>query len=223
MRLRTLLIPAVASLALLAGCTPAPEPEPSPTPTTNGIDALEVEQIEARMAEALEEAGSFRLSGTGEVEGQTADIDIAVAGKQLQGSFTVMGIEIEIIVTEDGTAYLRGGAELFGPLLGTELGDIVGKWIKIPADNDLGLIPDTSDFLAADDHYTKGEVTEYKGQPAITLVDTDGAKLYVSLVGEPYPLAVETAEGTLEFSDIGADITIEAPAADEVVEIPSMS
>ncbi|MBX6750318.1 MAG: hypothetical protein IRY85_11730 [Micromonosporaceae bacterium] len=223
MRWRMLLIPAVASVALLAGCTTAPEPEPSPTPTTNGIDALEAEQIEARMSEALEKAGSFRISGTGDVEGQTADIDIAVAGKQMQGSFTVMGIEIEIIVAQDGTAYFKGGAELFGPLLGTELGDIAGKWIKIPANEDLGLIPDTNDFLAADGHYTKGEVTQYKGQPAITLVDTDGAKVYVSLVGEPYPLAVETAEGTLEFTDIGKDITIEAPSADEVLEIPTMS
>jgi hypothetical protein len=223
MRWRTLLLPAVASVTLLAGCTTTPDPEPTPTPSTNGIEDLEVEQIEARMAEALEEAGSFRLAGTGDVEGQTADIDIAVSGKQMQGSFGVMGIEIEIIVTGDGTAYLRGGAALFGPLLGTELGDIAGKWIKVPAESDLGLIPDTNDFLAAQDHYTKGEITEYKGQPAITLVDTDGAKIYVSLVGEPYPLAVETAEGTLEFTDIGADITIEAPPADEVVEIPTMS
>src|SRR5690606_34229726 len=146
-----------------------------------------------------------------------------IAGKQLQGSFTVMGIEIEMVVTEDGTAYIRGGAELFGPLLGTDLGDVAGKWIKVPADDEFGLIPDTSDFLAAEEHYTKGEVTEYKAQPAITLVDSDGAKVYVSLVGEPYPLAVETPEGTLEFTDIGADITIEAPPADEVVEIPTMS
>jgi hypothetical protein len=225
MRWRTLLIPAVASVALLAGCTGTPDPAPTPTPTrtTNGLEDLEAQEIEARMNEALREAGSFRLSGTGEAEGQTAEVDLAVAGEQMQGSIVAMGIEFELLVTEDGTAYFRGGEELFGPLLGTELGDVAGKWIKLPASDDLGLIPDTEDFLAAEDQYTKGEVTEYKGQPAITLVDSDGAKLYVSLVGEPYPLAVETAEGTLEFSDIGEDITIEAPSPDEVFELPSMS
>lgn len=222
MRWRTLLLPAVASIALLAGCTASPEPTPTPTPTTNGLENLAAEEIEARMHEALREAGSFRLAGTAEVEGQTTEVDLAVVGEAMEGSFVVMGIEVELLVAEDGTTYLRGGQALFGPLLGTELGDIGGKWIKLPATDDLGLIPDTEDFLAADSHYTKGEVTEYQGQPAITLVDSDGAKLYVSLVGEPYPLAIETAEGTLEFTDIGADITIEAPPADEVIEFSSL-
>jgi hypothetical protein len=222
MRWKNLLIPVVASVALLAGCTGTPEPAATPTPTTNGLEDLEAAQIEARMVEALEKAGSFRVTGTAEVEGQAADIDIAVSGKQMQGSFSVMGFQIEIVVAEDGTAYFRGGEELFGLFLGADLGDVSGKWIKFPADDDLGLVPDTEDFLAADGEYTKGEVTEYKGQPAITLVDSDGAKLYISLVGEPYPLAVETDEGTLEFTDIGEDITIEVPAEDEVVEIPSL-
>jgi hypothetical protein len=225
MRWRTLLIPAVASVALLAGCTGTPEPATTPTPTrtTNGLEDLEAQEIETRMNEALQEAGSFRLVGTAEAEGQTAEVDLAVAGEQMQGSIVALGIEFELLVTEDGTAYFRGGEELFGPLLGTELGDIAGKWIKLPASDDLGLIPDTEDFLAAEGEYTKGEVTEYEGRPAITLVDSDGAKLYVSLVGEPYPLAVETPDGTVEFTDIGADITIEAPSPDEVVELPSMS
>jgi hypothetical protein len=223
MRLSKLLVPAVATIALLAGCTGSPEPTPSPTPTTNGVEELEAEEILRRATEALDEAGSFRLSGTGEQDGEATEVDIAVSGKQMQGSLTSNGFEIEFVVDEEGNSYLRGGIELFAAFLGLDLDAIAGKWIKTPPGDDNGLTPDVDDFVVADDHYTKGEVTEYEGQPAITLVDTDGTKLYISLVGEPYPLALVSAEGTLTFSDFGEDLTIEIPSADDVIDLPSFS
>ena len=228
MRMRRLLAPALAATLLAAGCTATPTPGASstPTPTTNGLEALEAEEILERATEALQEAGSFRLSGSGEVEGQVMEVDFVVAGEQMQGSVTVMGLELELIVTEDGTSYVRGAQELFAAFLPPEaqaiLPQLAGKYVKVPPDQDPGLVPDSEDFLAPDGDFTKGEVTEYEGQPAITLVDAE-SELYISLVGEPYPLAIVSEEaGTMTFSDFGEDVTIEAPDEADVVDLEQM-
>jgi hypothetical protein len=225
MRLRMLLLPAVASVALLAGCAGTPTPEASPTPTTNGLDALEADEILQKATDALDEAGSFRLSGSGEEEGQPVEVDAVFAGDLLQGTFTTSGLEIEIIVAQEGT-YLKAGEELwesFSAMLPPDAANVVpllsGKWVKIPQGADGGLVPQASDFLTPSGDFTKGDVTEYDGHPAITLVDEDDSKLYISLVGEPYPLAIESAEGTLEFSEIGEDAEIEAPTGADVVDL----
>lgn len=228
MRLRMLLLPVVATAALVAaGCTGTPTPDPTPTPTleTNGVEDLEAEEILQRATDALDEAGSFRISGTGETEEGKTEVDAVYAGNLLQGTFTTADLEVEIIAAEDGL-YVRAGDELwqtYAAFLPPEAQAMVpllsGKYVKVPSALGQGLVPDSSDFIAPDGEFTKGEVTEYGGQPAITLVDSEGGELYISLVGEPYPLAYETAEGTIEFTEIGEDVTIEPPAAGDVVDL----
>jgi hypothetical protein len=222
-----LLLPAVASVALLAGCTGTPSPEPTPTPTTNGLDALEADEILQKATDALDEAGSFRLSGTGQTDGQAAEIDAVFAGDLLQGTFTVEGVEIEIIVAQEGT-FVKAGEEMWQQMLPLAPDDLqavlpmlAGKYVKIPQGMDGGLVPDSSDFLKPEGEFTKGEVTDYKGKPAITLKD-DESTLYISLVGEPYPLAIESPDGTMEFSEIGEDAEIEAPPASDVLDLATL-
>lgn len=228
MRMRRLLAPALAAVLLAAGCTATPTPEATPTPTetTNGLEELEADEILERATDALQEAGSFRLSGAGEVEGQAMEVDFVVAGEQMQGSLSVMGLELEIIVTEDGSSYVRGALELFAAFLPPEAQDMLAslsdKYVKVPPGQDQGLVPDSEDFLAPEGEFTKGEVTEYEGQPAITLVDAE-SELYISLVGEPYPLAIVTEDvGTMTFSDFGEDFDIEAPDEADIVDLEQM-
>lgn len=229
MRLRMLLVPAVATVALLAGCTTTPTPEPTstPTPTTNGLDAIEAEEILSRATEALEAAGSFRITGKGEADGETVEVDAVFAGEQVQGTFSVTGFELEILVTEDGSTYIRGGEDLFGSFLGEEaealLPLIAGKYVKLPGGEGSSFAPTPEDFITPEGEFTKGEVKAYKGQPAITLLNEDGDELYISLVGEPYPLAVVSTEGTMEFSDFGANVTIEAPADADVFDLSTFT
>jgi len=228
MRLRMLLLPAVASVALLAGCTGTPEtPESTPTPTTNGVEALEADEILSRATDALESAESFRISGSGEAEGQTIEIDAVYAGEQLQGTFNVLGLEFEIIAVADGT-YIRAGDELWTMFLPPDQAELVlpllqGKYVKVPEEQAGSFIPSASDFTTPDGDVTKGEVDEYNGQAAIILETSDGGKMYVSLEGEPYPLAIESAEGTFEFSEFGEDANIEAPAAADVVDLETLT
>ena len=72
MRLKTLLIPAVATLALMAGCDKGGAEPPAPTPSTNGVENLTAEEILERATDALLDARSFRISGSGEVDGEEA-------------------------------------------------------------------------------------------------------------------------------------------------------
>jgi hypothetical protein len=228
MRLRKLLAPALMATLLAAGCTttPAAEPTPSPSETTNGLEELEADEILERATDALDEAGSFRLSGTGESDGEVMEVDFVVVGEQLEGSISMMGFTLDLVVTEDGTSYVRGAQDLFAAFLPPEaqalLAGLADKYIKVPAEQDPGLVPSSEDFLAPEGEFTKGEVTEYEGQPAITLVDGD-TTLYISLVGEPYPLAVVTeGVGTMTFSDFGKDFTIEAPDEADILDLEQL-
>ncbi|MBX6750317.1 MAG: hypothetical protein IRY85_11725 [Micromonosporaceae bacterium] len=226
MRIRNIILPVAASLALLAGCaqTPSSEPTPTttPTPEYNGVQDMDADAIWQAALDALADAQSYRLKGKGEDNGQPMEIDAVFAGDLAKGTISISGLELEVIVTEDG-GYVRGTEDFWRANLPAEQADLLipllgSRYMKLPLSEIEGFIVRPEDLFDGGTGLTKGEITEYKGQPAITVKDSEGNELYVALVGEPYPLASTSTDGTLEFLNIDEAVTIEAPPADQVFD-----
>jgi hypothetical protein len=223
MRARILLVPLVAAAALLAGCTTATPPV-APTPTTNGLEALSADEILTKATAALEEAKSFKVSGKGAMEGQTVEIDLTFAGDDLEGSITMDGMAIDAVLVGDA-AYMKAEEDFWKLFLPAEVQPlalplIAGKYVKLPA-SQLPL-PKAGDLLKPEGSVTKGAVTTVAGKPAIELT-SEGGKLNVSLIGKPYPISLVGDEGTIEFTDFDAAVTIEAPPAAEVFDLSAFT
>ena len=221
MRARMLLVPLAAAAALLAGCTTTtPQVNVTPTPTTNGLEAKSADEILDASIDALGDAKSFRAVGKGESDGQAIEVDLTFAGDDAKGKITFDGTSVDV-VQASGAAYLKGGEEFWKMFLPAEvqamaLPLVAGKYVKVPSSQNI--IPSVEDLLKPEGSLKKGEVTTVGGTPAITI--EDGAnKMHVSLIGKPYPIDLVSDEGTIEFKDVDADVTIAAPPAAEVVDL----
>jgi hypothetical protein len=218
-----LLVPVAASFALLAGCTDT-GPAATPTPTTNGVEALEADEILERAREALDAAGSYRVKGAGEADGEDVDVDIVISGDDVRGTLAMGAVQFEMLVV-DGTAYFKGADDLWELFLGEDAATVApllqGKWVKLPAGGNPFPL-NSEELLNPEGDVTKGEVTTVNGKPAIILNSTEGGDLYIALEGEPYPIQIVSDEGTIEFLEIGEDVTIEAPPASEVFDLSTL-
>lgn len=221
MRLRMLLVPAVATVALLAGCTstPTPEPTPTPTPTTNGVEALEADAILEAAADALAAAESVHVEGTISDSGTSFGLDLVYAGEDLQGTVDVFGVAAEVIKV-GADVYVKADTTLFAEFLPEDqqslLPLIEGKWAKVDSTLAVLFIPGVpltlEEFVKATEPLEKGDVTTVNGTPAITVTDADGAVFQVAIVGEPYLLGIELEGEGFTFSEYNEEVTIEAPA-----------
>jgi hypothetical protein len=216
----------VATTAFLAGCTTA-SPDPAPSPTTNGVEALEADEILERAQEALDAAKSYRIRGEGERDGENIKMDLVVAGQSIEGIATFEGMEFTVVVVEDGT-YVLADDEFWTALLpeetlATVLPLMSGKYVKVPEGADTGLFPSADDLLQFEGTVTKGDIVDVDGTQAITLVGEDGSELYVAIEGEPYPLQIVADEGTIEFLEIDDDVTIEAPDEADVFDLDALT
>jgi hypothetical protein len=210
-----LLVPLVATAALLAGCQAAnPATNPTPTPTSNGLESKTADEILAASTKALKDAKSFRAKGKGESDGQAIEVDLLFAGSDVKGTISLGGAAVDV-VQAGGSAYLKADEAFWKMFLPAEVQALAlplvsGKYVKVPATQ--SIIPSVDVLLKPEGTVTKGEQTTVDGKKVITVETADG-KLHVSLEGEPYPVDLVSADGTIKFSDIDADATVTAPAA----------
>jgi hypothetical protein len=231
MRSRLLLIPLVASAALLAGCNVlTPGPAPSPTPADNGVRQLAAAEILGAAQDSLGDAESVRMSGTYTVLGVEAAVDLGFVGDDMEGTANVYGVGVEVVKI-GAEVYVHAALELFAGFLPPEqaqqLADMTDKWFKV----DVGLISavvpvpmssdDLLDLLKPDGELVKGEPTMVNGEPAIVITDAEGGELYVATEGEPYPLKIVSENLSIEF-EYDEEIEIEAPPAEDIVDLGEM-
>jgi hypothetical protein len=233
MRLRILLIPAAASVALLAGCTGSPSPAPSPTPTTNGVELLSAEEILEAATEALGEAAAVEVAGTVGEAPLNVDMDLTFAGDNMQGSVVLFGVEFELVKVGPDV-YVKAPAALWQDMLEQFLppaqqalapalaAELEGSWGKAPATVIGGALqlPFTVEDLLGPDAVptplTKGEVGELNGTQVITVTDAEDSVYSVAIEGEPYLLQIETDGEPVTFSvsDTAPTITAPSPSID---------
>lgn len=249
MRPIRLLIAVPAAVLLLAGCgedstsgsgNPAASGSASASATTGGgdaVSALAADEILKKATAALQDAGSVRIKGEGGTGAQRFTIDMRYADANSTGTLGVNGQSVELRKLGQ-TVYVKGSREFWIGNGGASAADVLsGKWLKTPLTDkrfsglsqltDLGEAADS--LLDPDGTITKGEQKTVNGVPCVGLDSSgkDGGTLWVATTGEPYPVRIEPGagsgqEGALDFSGYGDPVTVEAPPADQVVDVSKL-
>lgn len=243
----TLLTSALVTGLALAGCggdegdsaDDVAAPAESAAPDTNGVDDLNADEILEEARDAATAADSVRISGEVVDDGSTIIIDMQYSGDGSNGTIGADGATMELLRVSTDEYYMKADAETWEQLTGEAAsGDIFAdRYVRIPGDDEsLGDLTSFLDFesfveeaLDPDGTLEKGETAEVNGVQAIGVVDPDsedGGTLWVALTGEPYPLRIESPEGSgegaIDFLDWGKAVDIKAPAEDEVIDLSGL-
>ena len=249
MRPIRLLVAVPAAVLLLAGCgddttagsgNPAASGSASASATTgggNGVAALGAEEILKKAEAALRDAGSVRIKGEGGSGTESFAIDLRYADGNSTGTLGINGQTIELRKLGQ-TVYLKGSREFWTSSGGEGAAQLLtGKWLKTPlSDKRFGGLSELTDLdeaadglLDPDGAITKGEQKTVNGVPCVGLVNSgkDGGTLWVATTGEPYPVRIEPdpksgEEGAIDFTGYGETVTVEAPPADQVVDVSKL-
>lgn len=243
---------AVATSVLLAGvtataaCGVLPDGEDDAAPIAdiatervsaeNGIDQLEPSVALGRVVQELQEEGSFHVSGT--VKGGDLDMTYLVGQGAIGtiGEAEGRGSPVEIVAA-DGRIYVAGDEEFLVETVGEDAAKTIGgKWLLLAEDSTskFDVLADGQKFAEAVFGDSMGEIEitgvhEVDGQPAIGFLFREtGSTLWVSATGDPRPLRFEEAgasggKGVLKFDSIGAEVELEIPEEDNVVDAEKLS
>ena len=210
MRIRQLTTLATVSAAalLLSACGGSP------------LDDKTGSQVADAAADALEEAGSVRVNGDIEEEGEEGSIDLHLQGEDAIGSITMGGAELQLL-TVDGAVYLQGGSDFWSSsgLPEDAVSLLEDKWVIVPAgsasDFEQFTFADIVDSLRNPESDIKDEVSsdELDGTDVVVVEQEDGSKLSVANEDPTYPLALddEKNKSTLTLSRFGEKEDITAP------------
>ncbi|KRV49041.1 hypothetical protein AQ490_22280 [Wenjunlia vitaminophila] len=203
---------------------------------SNGVTELSAKEIGDKSLETLKQATSMHMVGT--ADGAKLDLLLDNSGN-CRGTMGLEGIEMEML-RKGESFWLKGDEGFWSMAVGKDADAakaVVGdRYMLVPAgDEQYGDMVETCDLEkmtasmtedSAETTYTKGEVTEVNGTPAIELnyKDTDGTgTIYVSTVGKPYPLKVDDKSSTqpaaIVFSDFDKPVDVQAPPDDKVLDV----
>ncbi|NDL57397.1 hypothetical protein [Phytoactinopolyspora mesophila] len=196
-------------------------------PAENGIDQLPPEEALGTVIANLDDAGTYRVSGTTSA-GSTIDITF----KTGEGSVGTVITDSEVeLVAHDGVVYITSDAATIADIVGADVDDtIADKWLLISPESSssFSIFAEGSDFAEAVlGSQVQGELTsvqEVNGVPAVGLMFAEtGGTLWITATGEPLPLRFEEkgasgGSGILTFSDFGEDVDVEVPDEDDVVD-----
>jgi len=227
-----------ACLVVLVACRddgPTPLEQIASTPQAgvaeNGLDERSAEDALADVLDALEGQDSYHVIGSSAGGGM---VDISFHGGT--GATGTVGSQSPVtLVALDGRVYVTGDADFMAENVGADAATrMADKWLLLPADatSDFSIFADGTSFAQAvfgdQGPVEMSGVREVKGVPAVGLVFTEtGGTLWVSAEGAPLPIQFEekgasAGTGVLTFSGFGAEVTIEAPAAESVVDIEKL-
>jgi hypothetical protein len=186
--------------------------------------------VAALAADALEEAGSVRVSGSMTQDGNEIELDLRVQDDDVAGSVAAGGVETEL-VTVDGDLYVRATPAFLAPFgLAADVAEqYEGRWVALPRDetgdfSDFSLAGLAEDFRG-DDVAEATREEELDGEDVV-VVEQDDMELVVADDDPPYPLQLRSggdSDGTVVFSEHGEDQDISVPddvvALEELVEL----
>jgi hypothetical protein len=189
---------AVVGLGLLvAACSSSASPGGS---TTTSIDLVSQSsaQIIRVAAAAVEEAKSVSLYGTITEDGTTGSVRLLLSSNgDISGSLPDGGQEVRVILL-GSTDYFRADAhfwQVVGHLSAAVASRIGSQWVEAPASSapalDALTLPALAQRIAAAPGNLSGlGVKTIDGVPSVGVGSPAGGKIWVSTVGEPYPVRV---------------------------------
>ena len=199
--------------------------------------ASSAEEIQTAAIADMKELDSMKM--TGRIAQGTGELGLELSlntDGECTGTISI-GDGSADLINLDGNSYLKGdeafwtatgGSEEQGKAVVALLGD---KWAIVPSDGGFGGVCDLDSLLSGFEDtnakdVTVGDVSEVDGQQAVEVSSTKdggtisalvatGAKHYILKIGQEGGSDV----GSFTFSDFDADFDVEAPGADEVVDL----
>ncbi|MCX4747449.1 hypothetical protein OG455_18310 [Kitasatospora sp. NBC_01287] len=223
-----------------APTTAAPStPAAAPTPAGPDLSKMTGNQIEKQASDALGKATSLKLDAVGTDSGDSIEMHLSLdttgdcsgsIAMGSKGSFQILSTPQQTWIQPDAKFWTTmGGAH------GAEAAELFkGRWMTGSKDDpDLKSLAEscnltqfTGDMNQDGDQATKTGADTVNGQPTVTLhiKSTDGTSgdMWVAAQGTPYPLKANTTNGKLAFSNFDQPVVVQAPSADQVIDISKL-
>ena len=189
----------------------------------NGEAAKKGPQVAADAAQALEQAGAARLTGSGTMDGRRMRVDLHLQADGATGTMTIDGRSV-LLTNVGGKVYMKAPAAFWqGSGVPASLAQGLGsKWVILPSGASSGLDQFTLHGMAQQLRKPSGAKIEdavhtatLHGQEVVVVTQSDGSTLDVAATGKPYPLqTVDKGKdsGTITISDFGRKTEITAPS-----------
>jgi hypothetical protein len=218
----------VGAIALLSGC--------------GGNDFAEgsADDIVKAASADMKALSSMRMQGELTASDQAITIDLALnTDGDCQGSIGVMGGKAEIIQQGDQAWFKPDQAfwEATAAEQADQIVQLVGdKWVVLPTgDDSFTSFCDLDTLLedignGPDSETTKGDTDEVDGEDTVIVKSTsdngDPVQAWIATDDPHHILKMQVTSGdepgTITFSDFDADLEIEPPADDEVIDLNNM-
>jgi hypothetical protein len=240
MRKLTLLV--LLPIAFATGCqartgsgepTSTPSAPPVTTAADNGLTDASAQDIAAAAVRAMTHNYPMRLQGQVTTRsGKHVTFDVVRDFADGQGTATVEGQSVEIIRLE-GHDYAKAGTAFWmlgGPSTPERQAAAArrdGKWMRgplytpaLPVGTYLDIHDNLWESIINDPQITKGQPTVINGVPTIAIDSSYVGTVFVTTMGEPNVVRIQAPEGsTIDYSTHGVPVAIEAPPADQIVDL----
>jgi hypothetical protein len=234
---------ALAAVALLSGCggpSDGGSPDGSGAGADDGFAGLPAAEKVATAKAAMEDLRALHIEGTISNGGDAADVDLSMdADGRCSGTFTI-GEGVAEIRAVDGAAWFRPDDGIWAQFAGAsadQVSDFVdGRWVVLEDAQfmemcDFDSIMDS--LLSSPEagrEYSDAGTETIDGERAFRIESAGpaGTSLgYVQAAAPHYLLRTQRdggeAPATMTFSAFDDDVDVEAPAADEVVDLGDLA
>src|SRR4051794_13303016 len=189
MRVRAVVVTCLSAVVLTA-CGGGSSDDTSSAAASSASASAEQKsgpELAAAAADALEQAGSVRITGSAPVDEGTADVDLRLQGADVAGTMAVGGQSIQLIIT-GGSMYMQASADFWAAqgMPASMASSFAQTWVLAPADavgglSDFSLAGFVTELRTPTDGAYADEVTsgELDGQPVWLVTQAGGSVLKV--------------------------------------------
>jgi hypothetical protein len=218
---RPALIPVGVAMIALAACGSGTPSTPSPpTASVAGLQNQSSSQVLTAAQNAFSSATSVQAKGRVVSDGKTLDFTLQLPKSGgAQGSFVIDNDNYQVILLDDAL-YFKTDTAAVERKYGQQVAALIGeRWIKTTADDQdfksfaSLTYTNLSDSLNRQTAKSVPPVaTTANGQPAVTIVLSDGTNLAVANAGPAYPLRSEQpGQGAIDLSNYNSVPPVVAP------------
>jgi hypothetical protein len=214
---------AFALLALmLAACSSDDDPPPQGAATPAALADREASEIVRAAENALRTAKSVRITGQVQEQGEQVTLDMRI-GREVGARGTIERGSTKAELIRIGDQLWLKGKSFWAETAGNAVaGKIGNRWVQVPPSVTSGAggsIDGLTNINGVVDQLlrsqgtgvTKGEQTQIRGVPAITLKNVGGGSMWVATEGPAFPLRMGGGNQRIDFTDYNKPVNVAAP------------
>jgi hypothetical protein len=219
------------TLTLTASAKPAAYAKPSGNP----LAKLTADQIAAKAFADMKAASSFRYSGSAKADGQHVSFGLSLTGRGCTGSLGVGNEGSLVIVLIRTTVYAQPDDKFWrtSGVPASEIAQVHGKWLETTGTGSMSLYPAFGQLCSRSKiiglftagkptGLIKGKTVKIAGHAALQLRGKSGSSpsFYVSVSAKPEIVRISDSDGTINFGNYGARVSLTPPPPGDIISVP---